>query len=75
VAIAIKVDLFVLGESPLDQEQMDRRQRIRVASDPERHLYVYAPGDILLQKLRRFRAARRGLGDLLDRAEAVVEGS
>ncbi|MEO5820832.1 MAG: nucleotidyl transferase AbiEii/AbiGii toxin family protein [Vicinamibacteraceae bacterium] len=56
VASAIKVDLFILGGSPLDEEQMDRRQRIQVASDPDRHLYAYTPEDILLQKLRWFRA-------------------
>ncbi len=47
-----KVGLFVLGGSPLDEVQMDRRQRVRVRTDPDRHLYVYTPEDILLQKLR-----------------------
>lgn len=31
---------------------------IRVAVDPERHLYVHAPEDILLQKLRWYRLGR-----------------
>ena len=52
-ASAIKVDLFVMGGSPLDEEQMDRRQRVQVSTD--RHLYAYTPEDILLQKLRWFR--------------------
>jgi hypothetical protein len=52
---AIKVDLFVMGGSPLDDEQMARRQRIQVAASPDRHLYVYTPEDILLQKLYWFR--------------------
>jgi hypothetical protein len=50
-----KVDLFVMGGSPLDEEQMSRRQRVIVSRDPERHLYVYTPEDILLQKLRWYR--------------------
>jgi hypothetical protein len=54
-ASAIKVDLFILGESPLDEEQMDRRQRVQVTADPDGYLYVYTPEDILLQKLRWFR--------------------
>ena len=53
---AIKVDLFVMGGGPLDEEPMHRRQRIRVATEPDRHLYTYAPEDILLQKLRWFRS-------------------
>ena len=47
-----KVDLFILGGSPLDDTQMNRRQRVLVATDPDRHLHVYTAEDILLQKLR-----------------------
>ena len=54
-ASAIKVDLFVTGGSPLDDEQMNRRQRVQVTTDPDRYLYAYTPEDILLQKLRWFR--------------------
>ena len=50
-----KVDLFMFGGSPLDEEQMQRRVRLKVASDPDRFLYVYTPEDILLQKLRWYR--------------------
>ena len=50
-----KVDVFVVGGSELDLVQMDRRQKIVVTRDPERHLYVYTPEDILLQKLRWYR--------------------
>lgn len=50
---AIKVDLFIMGGSALDDEQMDRRQRVQVTAD--RYLYAYTPEDILLQKLRWFR--------------------
>jgi hypothetical protein len=54
-ATSTKVDLFIAGGSPLDKKQMDRRQRVQVATDPERWLYVYTPEDILLQKLRWYR--------------------
>lgn len=50
-----KVDLFILGGTPLDEEQMGRRQRVRVATDPDRYLQVYTAEDILLQKLRWYR--------------------
>ena len=56
VASAIKVDLFVVGGSPLDDEAMARRQRVQVTADPDGHLCTYTPEDILLQKLRCFRA-------------------
>lgn len=52
---SIKVDLFMMGGTPLDEEQMARRQRVRVSTDPDRFLYVHSPEDILLQKLRWFR--------------------
>jgi len=55
LATALKIDLFVMGGTPLDEEQMTRRRKVRVASDPERFLYFYAPEDILLQKLRWYR--------------------
>jgi hypothetical protein len=50
----IKVDLFPAA-SFLDHQQLLRRQRITVASEPDRSLYVHSPEDILLQKLHWFR--------------------
>ena len=50
-----KVDLFVMGGTPIDEEQMRRRLHVRVSTDPDRRLYVYTPEDILLQKLRWYR--------------------
>ena len=52
---AIKVGLFVMGGSPLDEEPMQRRQRIQVTAAPDRYLHAYTPEDILLQKLSWFR--------------------
>lgn len=46
----IKVDLFVAGGTPLDDQQLARRQRVEVK--PGQILYVHPPEDILLQKLR-----------------------
>jgi hypothetical protein len=54
-ATSTKIDLFIVGGSPLDEQQMDRRQRIQVSTDPGRWLYVYTPEDILLQKLRWYK--------------------
>jgi hypothetical protein len=53
---SIKVDLFIAGGSVLDEQQMNRRQRIQVATEPDRYLYFYTPEDILLQKLSWYRA-------------------
>ena len=46
----LKVDLFVAGGTPLDAQQLARRQRVTL--DDGRELYVHPPEDILLQKLR-----------------------
>ena len=54
-ATSTKVDLFMVGDSPLDKKQMDRRQRVQVATNPDGWLYVYTAEDILLQKLRWYR--------------------
>ena len=62
-ATSTKVDLFVAGGSPLDRQAMQRRVRLRVASGPDRFLYVYTPEDILLQKLRWYRLG----GEVSDR--------
>ena len=67
---SIKVDLFVLGGSPLDEEQMARRVRLPVLSIPDRFLYVYTPEDILLQKLRWYRLG----GEVSDRQWRDVLG-
>jgi len=49
-ATQLKVDVFVAGGTPLDAQQLARRQEVRVG--PGRILYVHPPEDILLQKLR-----------------------
>jgi hypothetical protein len=67
---AIKVDFFVMGGGPLDEEQMNRRQRVKVSAGPDRYLYAYTPEDILLQKLRWFRSG----GEVADRQWRDVLG-
>jgi hypothetical protein len=54
-ASAVKVDLFIAGGSPLDEQQIGRRRQVQVSENPNRYLYVHTPEDILLQKLRWFR--------------------
>ncbi|HXW04202.1 MAG TPA: nucleotidyl transferase AbiEii/AbiGii toxin family protein [Vicinamibacterales bacterium] len=49
----LKVDIFVAGGTPLDEQQLRRRQEIHVGSG--RMIHVHPPEDILLQKLRWYR--------------------
>ena len=65
-----KVDLFILGSSPFDEEQMARRMRLTLPSAPDRFLYVYTAEDILLQKLRWYRLG----GEVSDRQWRDVLG-
>lgn len=67
---AAKVDLFVMGATPIEARQMERRQKIAVGSPPRAELYIYTAEDILLQKLRWF---RRG-GEVSDRQWRDVLG-
>lgn len=69
-ATSTKVDLFMVGGSPLDEQAMSRRVRVQVAADPDRFLYVYTPEDILLQKLRWYRLG----GEVSDRQWRDVLG-
>ena len=60
-ATQLKVDIFVAGGTPLDEQQLRRRQAVTIG--PGRTLYVHPPEDILLQK-RRW--CRKG-GEISDR--------
>ena len=46
----IKVDVFIAGGTPIDGQQLARRQKVQLTGG--RWLYVHPPEDILLQKLR-----------------------
>jgi hypothetical protein len=52
---ATKVDFFVMGATPIEWRQMERRRTIQIGTPPRGELYVYTAEDILLQKLRWFR--------------------
>lgn len=52
---ALKVDLFVLGDGVLDQNQLSRRVRISLPTDPAGELWVTSPEDQILRKLDWYR--------------------
>jgi hypothetical protein len=60
-ATQLKVDLFVAGGTPLDHQQLQRRQEVNLGH--EYTLHVHPPEDILLQKLRWYRKG----GEVSDR--------
>lgn len=47
-ATQLKVDLFVAGGTPLDHQQLKRRQEVTIG--PGRTIHVHPPEDILLQR-------------------------
>lgn len=49
----LKIDLFIAGGTPVDEQQLKRRQPIKIGSGQTVH--VHPPEDILLQKLRWYR--------------------
>ena len=67
-ATQLKVDLFVAGGTALDQQQLRRRQPVDLGQG--RMLYVHPPEDVLLQKLRWYRAG----GEVSDRQWRDVLG-
>ena len=67
-ATQLKVDFFVAGGTPLDEQQLHRRLAVEVG--PGCTLYVHPPEDILLQKLRWFRKS----GEASDRQWRDVLG-
>jgi len=67
-ATQLKVDIFVAGGTPLDEQQLARRQEVSLGSG--RTLHVHPPEDILLQKLRWFRKG----GEVSDRQWRDIVG-
>lgn len=64
----LKVDLFIAGGTPLDEQQLKRRRQVSLG--PDRHLNIHPPEDILLQKLHWYRKS----GDVSDRQWRDVLG-
>lgn len=64
----LKVDLFVAGGTPLDAQQLARRQMVDVGNG--RSLPVHPPEDILLQKLRWYLKG----GKMSDRQWRDIQG-
>ena len=52
----LKVDLFVLGDSAFDREQIRRRIRVAVSPDSPQLVAVSSPEDLVLRKLAWYRA-------------------
>ncbi|HEY3885303.1 MAG TPA: nucleotidyl transferase AbiEii/AbiGii toxin family protein [Vicinamibacterales bacterium] len=68
-ATVTKIDLFIMGATPIEPQQMRRRRLVKLETIPA-ELYVYTPEDILLQKLRWFRLG----GEVSDRQWQDVQG-
>ena len=64
----LKVDLFVAGGTPLDQQQLERRREVTLGGG--QRLYIHPPEDILLQKLHWYRKG----GEVSDRQWRDVLG-
>jgi hypothetical protein len=52
----LKIDLFVLGDSAFDREQLRRRIRVAVSPDAPQLVAVSSPEDLVLRKLAWYRA-------------------
>jgi hypothetical protein len=53
----MKVDLFVLGDTAFDREQLSRRRATQVSPGSSQSVPVSSPEDLVLRKLAWFRAA------------------
>lgn len=56
VESAVKVDVFVVGNDPLDRERLRRRERVTIESEAgDAQLYIDTPEDVVLRKLEWYR--------------------
>lgn len=63
VGAALKVDVFVAGNDPFNEERLEKRQLIEIFGDPPASIYVDTAEHSVLRKLEWF---RRG-GEVSDR--------
>lgn len=51
----VKVDFFVLGDTPFDRVQLERRRLSPVLAGSDRRVFVSSPEDLILRKLGWYR--------------------
>ncbi len=52
---AFKVDIFICKPRAFDRQQLERRRRSIITTDPEQSIYVISPEDTVLAKLEWYR--------------------
>jgi hypothetical protein len=69
LATTFKVDIFIPKDRPFDRQQMARRVKRTVATEPDRTAYIASAEDIILAKLEWYRlggeSSARQWGDIL----------
>ncbi len=55
MAAALKVDVFVAGKDPFDQERLRLRERLQVTNDPPSWLWIDTAENSVLRKLEWYR--------------------
>lgn len=66
----VKVDIFVAGRTALDEDELARRRPVSIGDAPLDVLFVVAPEDLIVQKLRWYRDG----GEVSDRQWRDVLG-
>jgi hypothetical protein len=55
MSAALKVDVFLAGKDPFDQERLRLRERLQVSTDPPAHLWMDTAEHSVLRKLEWYR--------------------
>ena len=59
LATSFKVDIYILGQRPFDQEEFGRRVQRRISPESDRQLTMATPEDLLLSKLEWYELGNR----------------